>query len=262
MPPKLDQLLGARRVLIATDFDGTLAPIVPDPAAARATPRALSALRVLADQPGTVLAVVTGRPLAELERVGEGLPPCLRAGEHGREGRDADGTPLFSLRSGSEGVLDEPWRSAQALVARFPGLGTERKSAGVALHVRGLPSDHPARAAAEAWTRAAEAGGLETLRGREVFEAQLPGGGKWPALQRLARHARADFVVYAGDDATDLLPVERLSASPDGLGVWIRSPERPPPDFVPDLALDGPDGWAAFLESLASDLAARKEACP
>ncbi len=58
----LDALLSRpRQALIGTDFDGTLAPIVADPRAARALPGAVPALRRLAPAVGT-LAVITGRP--------------------------------------------------------------------------------------------------------------------------------------------------------------------------------------------------------
>jgi len=58
------------RALIALDFDGTLAPIVPDPADARPLPAALAALRRLAPLAGT-LAVITGRPAADAVRFGQ-----------------------------------------------------------------------------------------------------------------------------------------------------------------------------------------------
>ena len=61
----LDALLARPgQALLATDFDGTLAPIVADPRAARPLPGAVPALRRLARAVGTV-AVITGRPAAE-----------------------------------------------------------------------------------------------------------------------------------------------------------------------------------------------------
>src|SRR5260221_14088875 len=58
-----------RHALVPVDFDGTLAPIVPDPSAARALPPAVTALRELAPLIGT-LAVVTGRPAVTVVEYG------------------------------------------------------------------------------------------------------------------------------------------------------------------------------------------------
>ena len=63
-------LTDPRHALIATDFDGTLAPIVADPQAARALPGAVPALQRLAGVVGTV-AVITGRPAADAVAYGE-----------------------------------------------------------------------------------------------------------------------------------------------------------------------------------------------
>ena len=82
--------------LIGLDFDGTLAPIVPDPAAARALPGATAVLRRLGERAGT-LAVITGRPALEaVEYAGLGqVPGIIVLGLRGR----AAIAQLRSLRS-------------------------------------------------------------------------------------------------------------------------------------------------------------------
>ncbi len=74
------------RALIAFDFDGTLAPIVPDPADARVLPAALTALRALAPLVGTV-AVVTGRPARTAVEYGslDQVPGIVVLGHYGRQ---------------------------------------------------------------------------------------------------------------------------------------------------------------------------------
>ena len=57
-PPRSDADLA--HALVAVDFDGTLAPIVPDPADSRPAPGAVTALRRLVEQ-GAAVAIVTGR---------------------------------------------------------------------------------------------------------------------------------------------------------------------------------------------------------
>jgi trehalose 6-phosphate phosphatase len=103
-------LAGIRRdpaaALIATDFDGTLAPIVGDPREARADPAAVAGLRGLAGVVGT-LAVITGRPAAEAVELGgfEGVPGLIVLGHYGGE-------------RWQEGVLTAPPPPAGVAVAR------------------------------------------------------------------------------------------------------------------------------------------------
>src|SRR2546430_2674998 len=80
------------RALVAVDYDGTLAPIVADPGQARPAPGALDALRRLAGTLGA-LAIVTGRPAAEVVRLGglDAVPGLVVAGQYGAE-RWHDGT--------------------------------------------------------------------------------------------------------------------------------------------------------------------------
>ncbi|HEY6279228.1 MAG TPA: trehalose-phosphatase, partial [Streptosporangiaceae bacterium] len=74
------------RALIAADFDGTLAPIVADPAAAHAHPAAAPALRALAGRVGT-LAIITGRPAETAVTLGGfgGIPGLIVLGHYGWE---------------------------------------------------------------------------------------------------------------------------------------------------------------------------------
>ena len=81
----LAEVSETQRLLVATDFDGCLAPIVDDPAMARPIPESMEALRSLAVTPGTIVAVVSGRALADLEHL---LGPVERmhlVGSHGAE---------------------------------------------------------------------------------------------------------------------------------------------------------------------------------
>ena len=66
------RVAGRDHLLVASDFDGTLAPLVDDPARARALPAAEAALVSLATLPRTAVALLSGRSLASL-RAGAGL---------------------------------------------------------------------------------------------------------------------------------------------------------------------------------------------
>jgi Trehalose-6-phosphatase len=70
----MDAAVSATRLLVALDFDGTLAPLVDNPDDARMTPRARDALVRLAGAENTVVALVSGRGLANLRTVSEADP--------------------------------------------------------------------------------------------------------------------------------------------------------------------------------------------
>jgi len=107
------------------------------------------------------------------------------------------------------------------------------------------------------WTSICRSFGLEVVRGRGFLEALVPGFDKKRALVRLSAHLRCDFRIFGGDDGHDLPLLSELSGRPDGLAVFVRSPERPSPGIRVDEMVDGPEGWAAWLGDLADLLESR-----
>ena len=71
------------RLLVVSDFDGTLAGFDPDPYAVRAHPDSVAALRELAEMPGTTVGVLSGRHVAGLQRVCPLPAPVMMVGSHG-----------------------------------------------------------------------------------------------------------------------------------------------------------------------------------
>lgn len=229
------------RLLVATDFDGTLAAIVQRPQDARPLPGVVEALQRLR---ATVLqvAVITGRSEAALRRV---LPidGLLVLGDYGRPApTEAD---LRSLREFN--------RQAVELIAKRPGLRLEEKPGSTSIHYRDNP---PAgRGLLDAVRPLAGNFGLDARGGRMVVEI-LPGGwDKARALDRLMSEERAGGAVYCGDDEGDRRCFELLAGSPlPHLAVGVSSPEAAPDLFAScDLVLDGPAAAAAFLSRLASE---------
>ena len=181
---------------IFCDFDGTLAPIVPDPPDARALPAAVEALGRLAAT-CKLVAVVSGRPLAFLDPF---LPPEVRlAALYGLEQRD-DGV------SGRHPAA-EPWVDtvADALAkaqAELPApVLVEGKSLSLTLHYRADPSLAPV---VEAWAHeVAVRTGLEQRRAKMSVELHPPVDvDKGTTVTAWAEGAR--IVIFAGDDTGDL----------------------------------------------------------
>ncbi|RYY91293.1 MAG: trehalose-phosphatase, partial [Comamonadaceae bacterium] len=117
------------------DFDGTLVDIAPEPGAVTVPSSLVPLLEALHDDLGGAIAVVSGRPIAELDRF---LAPLrlATAGIHGAELRGADGRLVRTEPL----PLQQVEEAAQALVARHPSLLLEHKQASIAVHYRRMPA--------------------------------------------------------------------------------------------------------------------------
>jgi len=239
------------RAALFVDFDGSLAPIVLDPAAATALPAARAALVRLVPLLARV-AVVSGRPAAFLR---EALAI---------DGLDYAGTYGLERIVAGEVTLDERVRpfigavaqAADEAEAALPGLLVERKGAlAVTVHWRDQPDrgDAVTRWAAEAAPRL----GLEApLRGRMAVELRPPVPvDKGTTVADLARGMRT--AAFAGDDAGDLpaFAVLRALAADgtleSGVSIGVTSDESPPEVRAADVVVDGPAGLAALFDALA-----------
>jgi trehalose 6-phosphate phosphatase len=256
----LDALLAdPRQALIATDFDGTLAPIVDDPSAARPYPGALTVMARLAGALGT-LAVITGRPAPDAVGYGglDAVPGLIVLGDYGRQ-RWQDGTlaepdPPPAVRAAGEALPEVLSRAGAP-----DGIWVEDKVHSVAVHVRRAADPESAlRVLRGPLEDLAARLGLAADPGRMVIELRPSGMDKGAALTGLVRERAADPVVFCGDDLGDLpafaairaLRAERIR----GCAVASASAESPQVADQADLVVDGPGGIVALLSAIAADL--------
>ncbi|MFB7272854.1 trehalose-phosphatase [Streptomyces sp. NPDC056244] len=246
--------------VVALDFDGTLADIVPDPEQARAHPRAVPALAALAPHVASV-AVITGRPAGVAVRYGgfagvPGLEHLVVLGHYGAERWDAVSgtvrTPaphegVAAVRAELPGFLERfgAWR----------GTWIEEKGQAVAVHTRRATDPQAAfEALRDPLAELAARHGLIVEPGRLVLELRPPGMDKGVALLEYVRETGAGTVLYAGDDLGDLpayAAVEKLrSDGHPGLLICSGS-EVPELSARADLHLPGPAALADYLASLA-----------
>src|SRR4051794_39234269 len=130
----LQKLATADRLLLALDFDGTLAPFVDVPRGARALPESKAALDRLEHLPNTWVAYVSGRPLSSLELVTEADEDALLIGSHGVEIRfGRDGVSL-DLTDDEQDTLRRLGEALQALVDSIPETKLEMKPVGFGVH--------------------------------------------------------------------------------------------------------------------------------
>lgn len=187
-------------LLVGTDFDGTLAPIVDDPATARAVPESLVLLRRLAGLRRTHVAVVSGRSLADLATT-VALPPSITlVGSHGAEREPHIGpAPGPEARHVARRLAD----ALDTVAAAVPGARVERKPIGAALHYRAVDEvlvDGLLRAVVDG---PGSAPGVEVKHGKKVVELCVLATDKGTALLELVDRFGATATVFIGDDVTD-----------------------------------------------------------
>jgi trehalose 6-phosphate phosphatase len=249
------------RALIALDFDGTLAPIVADPAAARADRGAAAALRRLAPLAGT-LAVITGRPaLSAVEYAGlESVPGIIVLGHYGRQRWEAGHLTSPPEPPGLAAAREE--LPAVLAAADAPaGTWTEDKGDALAVHTR--RTAEPARALERLrgpLAALAERTDLAVEPGRLVIELRPAGSDKGLALKNLASQRSPSATLFCGDDLGDRpafrAVAELRAAGIPGVTVCAGSAEVSVLADEADLVVDGPAGVAALLGSLADAFAA------
>lgn len=238
--------------LIAFDFDGTLAPIVPAPDDARAFPGSIDALRTLAGIYARV-AIVTGRParwLVDVAGLGQ-VPGLVIAGQYGAE--RWSGGRLYEPEAppGVAAVRQQLPRVLAGADARI-----EDKRMSLVVHTRlSADPDRTLAALSDAVRALADQHGLEAHPGRYVIEVRPPGLDKGGALRELVREYDVRAVLFAGDDVGDIpafAAVEELrSQGVAGLTVCSASAEVPQLTERADLVVDGPPGVTELLTALA-----------
>ncbi|EZP39857.1 trehalose-phosphatase [Janthinobacterium sp. TB1-E2] len=193
------QLLSAPGSAVFFDFDGTLVDLAPTPDGVRLEAGVVDALMLLARWHGGALALVSGRPVAQIDAM---LAPLILpvAGVHGVERRGADGTRHVAATPDVSSVLAH----ARALAAVYPGLLVEHKRGAVALHYRLAPELE--QLCLQEMTLAVQAcPGLLLLHGKMVLEAKPAATDKGGAIAAFMAEApfKGRRPVFAGDDTTD-----------------------------------------------------------
>lgn len=206
------------RAALFLDFDGTLVEIAPRPDAVVVPPGLPALLRRVADQLDGALAVVSGRPLEQLDAL---LPaPLAMAGDHGAALRRVPGGPVDASRLPRPPVA---WRhQAEALAARFPGAFVEAKQHGFVLHYRLAPAaGPPARALLEALI--AGSGNFQLMPAHMAWEVKPSGVSKATAVAGFMAHPpfAGRTPVFIGDDVTDEAGMAAARAA-GGIGLRLQ----------------------------------------
>jgi trehalose 6-phosphate phosphatase len=221
----LDDLAVTPHLLVALDFDGTLAPLVDEPMAARMLPAAAEAVRALVDAPETSVAFVSGRMLSDLRIIAEhdDASSIALAGSHGAQWwlpaayEDDGGAEPDAAESA---LRDELRAAAEQEIADIPGAWIEPKTFGFGVHTRRVEGGR----APEAHDRvdaimADRAPGWRRRVGHSITEYAFRDEGKDSAVRRLRALTGATGVLFAGDDLTDEDALRSLGPGDVGIRV-------------------------------------------
>jgi len=242
----LRELARVKRLLVALDFDGTLAPEVDSPEQARAIPEARDAVLRLLALPHTRVALVSGRSLRSLVAVADLPDTTLLVGSHGIEIRLDDPDDRLSLDTTELEQVEVLHEVLGEVADAIDQVWLEVKPAGFALHTR-LATDHDSRVAhLVALSEAnAEIDNLTVRHGKNVLEFSVRSTTKGEAVEHLRRYTSADAVFYAGDDVTDEDAFAALRADDLGVKSGTGATEAA-------FRVAGPDEIALVLSTLAT----------
>ncbi len=221
----LGRAAGAGTLLVALDFDGTLAPFTDDPGDSRALPEAQAALEELLATDRTYVAVISGRPMRFLRSVVDPAGRMLLSGSHGAELLldalgDAAADTALQLSPAQQELLAQATALVEAQVARYPGSRLELKPTGAAFHTRTMADQALcARAEQEMLEQFAQLEGLKITPGQHVVESSVHSATKGEGITAFMQATGADVTLFAGDDVTDENAMRELG--PADLGIKV-----------------------------------------
>lgn len=260
IPSALERVAGWRnarqqagRLLVALDFDGTLAPIAPSPDKAHLPATARAALARLARRSDTVLAIVSGRALSDIkERVG--IPDIYYAGNHGLEIEGPGVDEVHEEATRARPHIVACIAALEPLLAAVPGSILEDKGLTISIHFRqvtDLAAVERIRSQLEGHCAADPA--LHLFEGKMVFEVRpAVDWDKGRATEFLLNTlAREDDIaipaLFVGDDRTD----EDAFRALRGRGEGVIVAPVPPPDTAATSFVHSPAEVVVLLENLA-----------
>lgn len=220
-----------RACAVFLDFDGTLVELAPRPDAVSLHPTLPGLLARLRGELDGALAIVSGRPVAEIDAQLQPLVLCA-AGVHGVERRGADGY----IRRIATGEMRDAAALVESLCLRHPALRMEVKRGAIALHYRQAPELEE-----ECLATMAQAiqctNGMTLLRGKKVVEMKPKRASKGLAVRAFMdeRGFRMRRPWYFGDDVTDEGAFELVQAM-GGVAVKVGDGETLAAHRLPDPA--------------------------
>lgn len=187
------------KLLVVSDFDGTLAGFSTEVMDVPVNERSTSALAQLSLLPDTFVAILSGRDLDSLTQLVHLDAPVMLVGSHGAE---SSSSPI-TLNDDELAVLKEATRRLEAVAERYPGSFVEHKPFHRVFHTRPVKDDAARETArSEAREILADLGGTVS-DGKELVEFAVVDITKGTWIDAVREQLNCDCVVFVGDDVTD-----------------------------------------------------------
>ncbi|MBY6368645.1 trehalose-phosphatase [Rhodococcoides corynebacterioides] len=231
------------RLLVASDYDGTMAPLVSDPQKAFPHPESVRALRTLAGLDHTDAAVISGRALRDLAILSRLPVEVQLVGSHGSE---FDAGFVTELGDDAKELLERLIAELRGIAAQGEHITVETKPASVALHVRNADPEVGERALTAVRDGVAQWDGVQVTEGKSVIELAVIVTDKGQALDILRHRGGASAALFFGDDVTDEKAFRRLHG-PD-IGVKVG-----PGDSLAQYRVESTEDVAAALAFLTEE---------
>ncbi|PXY34225.1 trehalose-phosphatase [Prauserella endophytica] len=231
------QIARTPRLLVACDYDGTLAPIMENPDEARPRSESVGALRSLAGLHETTTAVISGRALRDLATLSRLPSEVHLVGSHGSE---FDIGFVHELDAQARDLHRRIEEELDRLIEGVAGASLEVKPASIAVHVRRASREDAERIVDAVHNGPCTWEGVSTTDGKEVVELSVVQTNKGAALDTLRHQVGATAAVFIGDDVTDEKAFARL-AGPD-LGIKVGDGES-----LAQYNVDDPEQVATVL---------------
>ena len=246
-PEVEERIRVTHRFALFLDFDGTLAPLVPDPAGARMDETVRQALEAISSRDRAVVAIISGRGLDHLrDRVG--LPNLIYAGNHGLE---IEGRGLSFVEPSAAAARCELRGVTQRLESALrtvPGAFVEYKVLTTSVHYRNVAAEDRGRVEQAVLDAIAPVAGLFRLGSGKMLWEILPrtDWNKGAAVRWILDRLGDENIlsIYFGDDRTD---EDAFRALPDGLTFKVGCAEATDARY----RVSGPAAVEEFLEWLA-----------
>ncbi len=242
----LDFLAQTPVLLVASDYDGTLAPIVTDPDRAFPIGEVLVALKTLATLPQTHAAIISGRALRDLAALTGSPRQVHLVGSHGSEFDIGFGE---SLGETEQETLRKVRAALEKIADETPGVLLEHKPAGLACHYRNVDPEQQSSVVERVLEGPSQFDDVTTRHGKKVIELAVVSTDKGQALATIRSRVGASAVIYFGDDLTDEDAFQLLQG-PD-VGIKVGDGET-----AAQYRVDNPDEVARLLARLTERRAA------
>ncbi|MBI3087299.1 MAG: trehalose-phosphatase [Candidatus Omnitrophica bacterium] len=248
-----DRAASAAHLMLCLDYDGTLVPIAPHPAAATLDEQTRRLLRQLARARGVQVVLISGRSVRDLKRT-VGIRGLGYVGNHGLECSASGPRYVHPAAQRSRPRLQRLARNLRSALRPIRGAWVEDKGLTVSLHWRRVPPSAARRfhrVVAERLRPSVAQGEIRVTSGKHVIEIRPPvSWGKGDAIVRLLRHLPArrarPLVLYVGDDRTD----EDAFRTVNRLGGLTIAVGKPPRRTAARYRLKDPRDVRAWLETL------------